>query len=78
MFLLDGASFHMSQETAAVLKRLDIEAVISAPHSFAQAPVELAFSFLKRGNINPDKRLVSAKVSKISSTINFRSISKIF
>jgi hypothetical protein len=35
------------------MKALGFKVVISAPYSYSTAPIELAFAFLKRGDLNP-------------------------
>jgi len=35
---------------------MKVPAMISAPHSFEIAPVEMVFAALKRGNLNPESR----------------------
>ena len=52
VFLLDGASYHKSEATRKFLDNLGIRVMISAPYSFAAAPVELFFAYFKKGNIN--------------------------
>ncbi len=44
----------MSNDTAWTLDRLKIPYVISGPYSYDGAPIELYFSAIKRGNLNPD------------------------
>ena len=53
--LLDGAKYHTSMETRNTLKTFSIPTVYSAPYSYSTAPIELLFSGLKRGNLNPGK-----------------------
>ena len=52
--LLDGASWHMSNDTSWTLTRLKIPHIISGPYSYDAAPIELYFAAIKRGNMNPD------------------------
>jgi hypothetical protein len=59
--LLDGASYHKSDETQKAMKRLGLRAVISAPYSYQTAPIELFFAFFKRTDINPDKQSTGKK-----------------
>ena len=35
------------------MRRLGIQVAVSAPYSYAGAPVELAFAQLKTGDLNP-------------------------
>ena len=53
VFLLDGASYHKSKETRKTFDSLGIRVVISAPYSYAAAPVEKFFGYFKSTNINP-------------------------
>jgi len=64
--LLDGAAWHRSSGTQELLRHLKIPAMISAPHSFEISPCELVFAALKKGNINPESRHFSQKVSTSS------------
>ena len=52
--MFDGAMWHTSNSTIAVYERLNIPVLISAPYSYDGSPIELLFSCLKRGDINPD------------------------
>ena len=46
------------------MKDLGIRFVISAPYSFAAAPIEYAFAQFKRGELNPEgKRLEKGEYS---------------
>ena len=51
---MDGAPYHCSSEMFSVYRRLNIPIVILGPYSYSGAPVERAFAFLKRTNINAD------------------------
>ena len=51
--LLDGASYHRSEETRLCIKHLRMQVVLSAPYSYAAAPAELWFAHFKRGDFNP-------------------------
>ena len=51
--LLDGAPYHTSKRTLELLSKLDVPTVISGPYSYAGAPVERVFAFLKSGDLNP-------------------------
>ena len=53
VFLLDGASYHKSEETRTMFDSLSIKVILSAPYSYAAAPVELFFAYFKKTNINP-------------------------
>ena len=52
----------MSNDTAFALERLKIPHIISGPYSYDAAPIELYFSAIKRGNLNPDN--ISTSKSK--------------
>ena len=54
MFLWDNASYHSSEETRAVIRKLGLKIIFSGPYSYSSAPVELLFGNLKVGEINPD------------------------
>ena len=57
--MLDGALWHTSEETINTLERLNIPSIIMGPYSYDGAPVELFFSALKRGNLNPEEVYLS-------------------
>ena len=42
-----------------MLERLNIPAIIMGPYGYDAAPVELFFSALKRGNLNPEEMPIS-------------------
>ena len=50
---LDGASYHLSQETKGTLEQLGMSAIYSGPQSYDCAPTELLFAIIKRQDINP-------------------------
>ena len=50
--LLDGASYHRSNETRKCIEFLGMRVVLSAPYSYQTAPAELWFAHFKRGNFN--------------------------
>ena len=54
LFLLDGASYHKSEEVRAHLRNLGIDVILSAPYSYEAAPCELFFAYFKQENLNPD------------------------
>jgi transposase len=54
VFLLDGASYHKSQDTIQHIVRLGLHIVITAPYSFDASPVELFFAYFKQSDINPE------------------------
>ena len=49
---IDGAAWHKTAQVKSLLRKLDIQAIISAPYAFDSAVAELFFSMFKRGNIN--------------------------
>ena len=53
LLLIDGARYQTCRESVAHMRALGFRVVISAPYSYATAPVELAFAFLKQGDLNP-------------------------
>ena len=40
---------------------MDLKVIFTGPYSFTSAPIEMLFSALKRGEINPDKRPTGKK-----------------
>ena len=54
VWLLDGASYHRSQETRNYIANHNIKVVIGGPYAFAAAPVEYLFSGLKNSDLNPE------------------------
>ena len=52
IFLLDGASYHRSNEIRKFMREYCIDTVISAPYSYQAAPAELFFAHLKTNNFN--------------------------
>ena len=67
IFLLDGARYHTSEEMRDYLKKMQVDVIYSGPYSYSAAPIELLFSALKKGELNPE-RLPSGKryVSRIN------------
>ena len=54
VFLWDNATYHLSEETRAVIKKLGLKLIYSGPYNFSAAPIELLFSELKMGELNPE------------------------
>ena len=54
VFLLDNATYHSSEDTRAVIKKLGLTVLYSGPYSYSAAPAELLFAHLKRGELNPE------------------------
>ena len=53
LLLIDGARYQTSRESIRHLKALGFKVCVSAPYSFASAPIEYAFAFLKAVDLNP-------------------------
>ena len=53
MLLADNAPYHKSKDTLPKLEELELPVMYSGPYSFDVSPVELMFSFLKEGLLNP-------------------------
>ena len=54
VFLLDGASYHVSNEVQAHLSNLRIPVIFTGPYSYDACPCELFFSQLKSTELNPE------------------------
>ena len=48
VLLLDGAAYHRSVAVRVLLRRLNVDYIISGPYAYDAAPVELYFSYFKR------------------------------
>ena len=53
VFVLDGASYHRSEEARRCYAAMGLKVVITAPYSYDASPCELLFASIKRGNMNP-------------------------
>ena len=53
ILVFDGATWHTAPKIISVYERLNIPVLILSPYSYDGAPIELFFSLLKRGNLNP-------------------------
>ena len=53
--LLDNAAWHSSALMKQRLARLELPVMFSGPYSYSTAPVELVFSALKLGDLNPNR-----------------------
>ena len=51
VFLLDGAKYHLSEETKTAFRKLGADLIFSGPYSYSAAPCELLFAALKRVNL---------------------------
>ena len=54
VILLDGASYHKSEETKAHMTDLGIDVLFTAPYSYDASPIERFFAYFKQEEINPD------------------------
>ena len=55
VILLDGARYHTSEEMREYLCKMEVSVIFSGPYSYSAAPIELLFSALKDGDLNPNK-----------------------
>ena len=55
VILLDNAKWHSNLEMKERLARMELPVIYSAPYCYSTAPVEMAFSALKLGDLNPEK-----------------------
>ena len=53
VFLLDGATYHKSEQTRKYFAQLKLDVVFTGPYSAPSSPVEQLFNGLKRGDLNP-------------------------
>lgn len=63
IFLLDGARYHTGEEMREYFRKLQVRVIYSGPYSYAAAPIELLFSGLKLGELNPRREPTGKKVS---------------
>ena len=63
MLLLDGAKYHTGSRVREYLRKLELTVIWSGPYSYSTAPIEIVFSVLKFGELNPDKKPTGKKVS---------------
>ena len=54
ILMLDGAKYHQSVSTLGILRQLRIPMMITGPHSYNVAPIELLFAAIKAKHLNPD------------------------
>ena len=54
VFLLDNATYHVSEETQVVMRKLGLQVIYSGPYSYSAAPIETLFSGIKLGQLNPN------------------------
>ena len=55
LLLIDGARYQTCNASVEHMKALGFRVCVSAPYSYATAPVELAFAFLKDRDLNPGR-----------------------
>ena len=55
VLLIDGAKYQTGEQSIKHMKALGINVCVSAPYSYASAPIEYAFGFLKSVDLNPDR-----------------------
>ena len=55
VLLMDGAKYHLSEEMKVYFRKMDLKVIFTGPYSFTAAPIEMLFSALKRGEINPER-----------------------
>ena len=63
VLLLDGAKYHTGSRVREYLRKLELTVIWSGPYSYSTAPIEIVFSVLKFGELNPDKKPTGKKVS---------------
>jgi transposase len=61
VFLLDGATYHLSSEIKEHLQKLRINVIFTGPRSYDASPIELFWAHLKRGDINTEKKKTGKK-----------------
>ena len=52
VLIWDNASYHRSQETKAIVKKMGLQIIFSGPYGYSASPIELLFGSLKVGEIN--------------------------
>ena len=63
--LLDGARYHTGEDIRDFLHKMQLQVIWSAPYSYSTAPIELMFSGLKFGDINPRNEPTGKKVREL-------------
>jgi hypothetical protein len=53
--LVDGAKYHQSMATFSILMKMRIPVMITAPHSYNVAPIELLFGAIKSKDLNQEQ-----------------------
>ena len=59
--LLDNATWHSSADMQEHLARLKLDILYSGPYAYSTAAIELVFTALKRGDLNPARRSTGKK-----------------
>ena len=59
--LLDGAKYHLNQQTQKHCAFLGIKLIYSGPQAYDTAPAELVFSMIKQTNLNPEGKRMGKK-----------------
>ena len=55
VLLFDNATYHASNETMSVIRRLGLQVLFTGPYGYDASPMELLFSQLKQGELNPER-----------------------
>ena len=55
IILLDNAPYHSSAETSAFFNKMGLLVMLTVPYSYSAAPIELLWSSLKLGELNPER-----------------------
>ena len=53
--LVDNAAWHNNPVMMERMARMELPLIFSGPYSYSTAPIELVFSALKLGNLNPSR-----------------------
>ena len=61
LLLIDGAKYQTCHESIKHMKQLGFRVCVSAPYSYAGAPIEYAFSLLKLVDLNPQGKKTGKK-----------------
>jgi len=60
-FQVDNAPYHTSEKTRLAANLLRLKLIFSGPYSYSAAPIELLFSAIKHGELNPEGLPTSKK-----------------
>ena len=55
IILIDGASYHHTDNVRDFISKTGVKVVLSAPYSYEGAPIEMFFHLLKSTNLNPNR-----------------------